>query len=84
MPQSKTVTIRFHPQAWIRDQAIACDPEGPVEFEVPENAAKDAAGNWLRDFSYESDVLKEHRKAPRWIRKWHGPFDIEILGKTKD
>lgn len=73
------VTVRFTPQAWIRDYAIECDPAGPQEFAIPLKDAHDDKGQRLPDRSYESDALKDHRNAPKWIRKWSGPFDIEIL-----
>ena len=77
--QAKMVTVRFTPQAWIRDYATECDPEGPREFTIPERDARDDTGQRLPDRSYESDTLKEHENAPKWIQEWSGPFEIEIL-----
>lgn len=73
-----TVTVRFVPQAWIKNYATEADPEGATTFEVPVHAAQDADGSWLPDHDYASDVLREHDSAPEWIRNWSGPFDVEI------
>lgn len=75
---SATVTIRFSPQAWIRDQAIEVDPDGPTTFAVPVGDAQDAEGDWLPDCSDESDDLRTHANSPDWIRNWRGPFSIAI------
>lgn len=74
----RMVTVRFTPQAWVKDTAIECDAVGPREFLVPEADAK-VEGAWMQDRSAASDTLKNHRNAPRWIHGWSGPFDIEIL-----
>jgi hypothetical protein len=65
--------VTFHPQAWINDYATDVDPEGPTEFEV---ADEEVVG--LKDDSFESDVLREHANAPKWIRDWTGPSYITI------
>lgn len=77
-----TVTVRFVPQAWIRDTAIRVDPVGATTFEVPAADAKDTDGNWLPDHDYPSDRLREHANAPDWIREWSGPFEVEIHPKS--
>lgn len=73
-----TVTVRFIPQAWINDWAVAVDPAGPSTFQVPAADAKDSDGNWLADRAAASDVLQQHPNAPSWVRAWSGPFEIEI------
>lgn len=65
--------VRFHPQAWINDYAVAVDPEGETVFEVGDLPAD------MKDDSYESDELHTHENAPQWVKDWHGPFYIEIL-----
>lgn len=72
------VTIRFTPQAWIRDQAIEVDAQGPHTFQVPAGDARDHAGDWLPGHSDASDALRDHANAPAWIRAWSGPFEIDI------
>lgn len=67
-------TVRFHPQAWQNDYAIPVDPQGPTEWQV-----EDSAVVGVEDDSYESDDLRFHRNAPKWCRKWRGPFYIEIV-----
>lgn len=69
--------LRFHPQAWINDYAVAVDPEGPTEFFV------EFGGELPDDDSYESDEFRELDGAPEWVRNWSGPFYIEILNREK-
>ncbi len=73
-----TVLVRFTAQAWINDCAVAVDPQGPTTFRVCARDAQDATGAWLQSNSHASDPLREHPKAPRWVRDWTGPFEIEI------
>jgi hypothetical protein len=65
--------VRFHPQAWVNDHAIAVDPEGESEWDVGEGPAH------LKSNSDESDNLRHHPNAPAWVRAWRGPFFIGIL-----
>ena len=65
--------VRFHPQAWVNDWAIDVDPQGETEWEVGE------ISDDLEDNTYESDDLRFHENAPRWVHNWAGPFYIEIL-----
>jgi hypothetical protein len=76
--EQRLVRVRFTPQAWINDNTVEVDPQGPLTFEVPVADATDAAGNWLPDNDYASDQLREHPNAPDWIRRWSGPFEIAI------
>jgi hypothetical protein len=75
----KTVKVQFTPQAWINDYAVTVDAAGPTVFEVPEADAKGPDGEWLSHHDYPSDILAQHRNAPRWIKRHSGPFEIEIL-----
>jgi hypothetical protein len=77
-PGSDPVTVRFRPQAWVRDHAVEVDPHGPVTFTVPAADARNGSDVWLEDCSYDSDRLREHPNAPAWIRDWQGPFEVEI------
>ena len=76
MSDTDTVTVRFIPQAWVNDCAIQVDPAGPTTFTVPAGDAHNVDGDWLADHSDASDRLQTHENAPRWIRKWSGPFEI--------
>ena len=78
MSGTATVTVRFIPQAWVKAHAIDVDPAGPSTFTVGAGDAQNADGDWLEDRSYASDRLRTHANAPRWIREWSGPFEIEI------
>lgn len=77
---SKRVMARFHPQAWIRDDAVEVDPEGPITWDVTEEirAMPRAKALALRDSSDETDKLRDSRKAPKWIKNWGGPFYVSV------
>lgn len=64
-------TLTFRPQAWVRDNAIDVDPQGPTTWidEVPDG---------IESHSYESDELRLSEHAPQWVRDWSGPFEVEI------
>jgi len=76
--EDEKAKVTFHPQAWQNDYAVPADPEGETEFIVPLSDATDEDGNLLENDTHESDVLKDHGNAPRWIREWNGPFYIEV------
>ena len=76
----KRIIAKFHPQVWMNDYAVECDPWGPVEWDVtnailamPREEALD-----IQDDQYESDELRELSSAPAWIRDWGGPFSVEV------
>ena len=66
------VTVTFHPQAWVNDNAIEADPEGPTQWLVPESRV---AG--LEPDTYPSDELRYDDEAPQWVKDWSGPFYID-------
>ena len=63
----------FRPEAWIRDQAVAVDPEGETAWEVTPAA--------LRVRARDQDHVRDDPAAPDWIRTWSGPFTIEIFAE---
>ena len=67
-----TVTIRFRPQAWIDDDAVDVDAEGATEFEVPAKAIEG-----IKPRTCNADRLRDHKNAPKWVKEWHGPFEVE-------
>lgn len=78
------LALRFHPQAWQNDYAIEVDPEGKTDFQVPLYDV-DLGGNGALpdDDQYESDELRHHALAPKWIQDWSGPFYIEITNRDE-
>ena len=81
---------RFQPEAWINDCAIAVDPDGPTEwdctaFVTPDVRAyldgcvkrrdDDLASGVLDD----ADVFIDDPAAPEWVRRWRGPFTIQLF-----
>ena len=75
----RMIEVRFHPEAWINDNAVEVDAEGPVKFLVPYEDCFDQDGNHMKNNSYESDDLRFHDNSPKWMKNWDGPFWIEIL-----
>jgi hypothetical protein len=80
----RVVTAHFRPEAWVRDNAIPVDPEGPTRWEVsPAYLAKLVAEHGdevLYEAGYESDELRYDPAAPEWIREWSGPFSVSLEG----
>lgn len=78
-------TATFSAEAWVNDQAIEVDPEGPTEWDcttaVFEHLAYfqalglDSVVDGLVD---NDDVLKGDPAAPEWIQEWRGPFTITV------
>lgn len=65
------ITVTFIPQAWIRDYAYNVDIDGPNTWEVPVEMVEG-----IRPDSHESDNLRHHENAPKWVKDWSGPFYI--------
>ncbi|WIW89606.1 hypothetical protein K3M67_06510 [Sphingobium sp. V4] len=75
-----TVTLRFRPQAWIRDNAFDVDPEQPDTWDIPVAILLNrfpTEDDWHEDYGARDDMRFEGR-APRWIREWSGPFEVEL------
>lgn len=78
----------FTPEAWVRDQAIEVDSEGPQTWDCTRFATENIAylvslpaGDDLADaFGVidNDDVFKADPDAPEWVREWRGPFTIRI------
>jgi len=63
--------VIFIPQAWIGDNAIEVDPEGPNTWLVESSKLQN-----IDPDQHESDNLRYHNNAPDWVREWSGPFYI--------
>lgn len=74
------VLLRFIPQAWIRDYAVSVDLDGPDTWHVSkamllERFPTETAWNEAHE---DRDSMRQKGDAPRWIRDWSGPFNIEL------
>jgi hypothetical protein len=81
-----TVTLQFRPQAWIRDNAVDVDPEQPDTWDVPLSLLRTrfpTAEDWHEDHRARDDMRFEGQ-APRWIRDWSGPFEVELATEAAD
>lgn len=75
-----TVTLRFVPQAWLRDNTVEVDPAGPDEWEIPKSRFLSLFPRF-EDFAvnFEArDDLRLEPTAPAWVRQWSGPFEVEL------
>ena len=81
---------RFQPEAWLNDYAIAVDPDGPTEwnctaFVTPDVRAYLDGCVKRRDDDLTSgvldddDVFIDDPAAPEWVRRWRGPFTIQLF-----
>lgn len=84
----------FHPQAWVNDNAIPVDPEGPTTWDCTRFIGEIGATHpgWLvrtllngddecgKDYD---DILRTDPAAPEWVREWRGPFDTYLYVEGK-
>jgi hypothetical protein len=75
---------RFVPQAWVRDNAIGVDPQGPTSWdctEFVESADREWRERTVATGHDIDDLLRSDPNAPRWIRDWSGPFEtyVEVI-----
>lgn len=81
------LNCRFHPEAWEDDWPGDVDPEGNYTFDVPLGEAAsmspDDAGTLPPDDQDQTNVLRVHRAAPEWIRRWPGPFRVSIENRDE-
>lgn len=83
-----TYTAHFTPEAWVNDQAIETDPEGPQEWDCTAYASE--YGGYLakmrQDYHYDEDrgaldawdIFKGDPAAPEWVKAHRGPFTIRV------
>lgn len=81
-------TARFTPEAWVRDNAVEVDPQGPQEWDCSEFAAGQAGylaacaarfGDTVESGVVDAeDRFKDDPAAPEWVRDWRGPFTISV------
>ena len=78
------ILATFVPQAWMRDNLLTVEPQGPTEFDVTEAvlAMGREAALALRDEYGDTDEFQKY--APMWARNWSGPFRIEIADSIQD
>ncbi len=87
-----TYRATFSPQAWINDQAVPVDPEGPTEWDCTAFVDDDTLAYLKRTANLRGenlddlvdgvidndDVFKSDPAAPEWIRNWSGPYTIRV------
>jgi len=65
----------FLPQEWIGDTAYpVLRDRRPNQWTVQ---VDEVFMEKLTPFSYESDQLRDATEAPKWVREWDGPFEVE-------
>jgi hypothetical protein len=89
---------RFQAEAWVRDQAIPVDAQGPTEWDctgfVDEarlaylTRLADRQGENLEDpvngVLDSDDLFKDDPGAPEWVREWRGPFTIRMIAAPEE
>lgn len=76
-----TVKLRFAPQVWVNHYAVHVDPEDPDTWDVPLALLLErfpTEQDW-HDRHHERDDMRLEGTAPRWVRDWSGPFEVEIV-----
>jgi hypothetical protein len=80
-PSAPCVTLLFRPQAWINDHAVSVDSEHPDRWTVPLPLLLSrfpAEQDW-HEHGEDRDAMRLEGNAPRWIREWSGPFEVELV-----
>ena len=79
------IIAKFHPQAWVNDNAIEVDPEGPTEWDVTDRivAMSREKAIALEDDQNDTDYLAWDDNAPKWIQDWQGPFYVEVAEQIR-
>jgi hypothetical protein len=81
---------RFVPQAWVSDNAIDVDPQGPTEWDctdVFDTMPSPYRESFIDDIDTfgesldHDDWLKSDPDAPTWVQNWAGPFSIYVRRK---
>lgn len=82
-----TWVAHFTPEAWVSDQAIEVDPQGPQTWDCAVFAQENLSyvealvarnGNSVVDVLDNDDRFKDDSAAPVWVREWVGPFSIRL------
>lgn len=76
------ITLKFRPEAWVNDYAMSVDPEAPAPdtWQVPKSTILEefpTEEDWNNE-AYKRDAMRFEGNAPKWIRDWTGPFEVEI------
>lgn len=78
---ARRIRATFTPQHWVRDTAVETDPEGECSWDATSDVYdrfphfKD--GDTLPR-PRDCDVLARCDSAPKWIREWSGPFEVDL------
>jgi hypothetical protein len=74
-------TLRFRPEAWQNDYAVTVDAEGEDTWEIPcsELRALFPTEEDFHEDHNERDALHYDHRAPKWIREWSGPYEVELM-----
>lgn len=82
---------RFSPEAWINDNAVPADPQGPTEWDATQMVTSTELEPYFAallrvgaDPIDTSDALKADAHAPQWVRDWTGPFTIRVRKAEPD
>ena len=85
-PSAPVVELIFRPQAWVNDYAIAVDPESPDVWTVSLALFLErfpTEEDWS-SFHQDRDDLRFEGSAPKWIRDWSGPFEVDLADCATD
>lgn len=80
------IECTFEPQIWgglKQDYAYPADPEGDLQWTVGMDEVTSLTGvsdmDDMDDMDNDPcarDELRRAASAPKWIKEWHGPFEI--------
>jgi hypothetical protein len=76
----------FMPQqenSWLGKDIYPADPKGETEWDATEYVLanytpEEIEGMVNRGRDETTDSLREDPKAPKWVREWDGPFEVDL------
>lgn len=78
--KTQQVTAEFTAQAWFRDCVYSVDAEGDTVWDATFDARLGGRKNAQRALATDADDYRSSPLAPKWIRDWSGPFDVQLIG----
>ena len=73
-------TAEFTAQAWLRDYAVSVDPQGDTVWDATFDARLGGRKDAQRVLAFDADEYRSSPLAPKWIRDWSGPFEVQLIG----
>lgn len=72
------VEIEFVPQEMVNQMIFNANAPSNTTWTVPLQDALADEDTLVKSDTTQSDGLKEHERAPLWVRQWSGPYAVKV------